>query len=110
MEEVKEKVFIIGSIKQARTIKLVAETYNIAGYDVKYVEPYQDVDMNTLIDKTLIYINEADIVAVVTKPDGSFGDGTSYAMAFARFLEKEILIHEHVECYDDEDFNEAWEE
>ena len=44
-----------------------------------------------LIQRALRLIKDADVVMVVPKSDGTFGEGTLYEMAVAEMLEKTVI-------------------
>ena len=86
------KVFVIGSVSQEDIIKNVASDYLSSECEVRYVSRQPSVDRETLIWKAFTNIMWADLVVAVSKPDGSFGDGTKYEMIFAMFNAKTVII------------------
>lgn len=51
-----------------------------------------DVPRQVIFLEYLRNIDEADRIVVLTKSDGTIGDGVAYEMAFAEYLEKPITI------------------
>ncbi len=84
------KIFVIGSLSCAERIKAIADMYLELGDDVEYVKKQPEKPFEDLVDKALESISKADRIVAVAKCDGTFGQGTTYEMAFAKFLGKDI--------------------
>ncbi len=82
------KIFVIGSLSVEDSIKSVADLYSTLGADVKYVKKQPDKSLEYLIKEAFERISEADMIVAVPKPDGTFGEGTTYELAFAKHLGK----------------------
>lgn len=93
MDTYKDKIYIIGSLSQADRIESTAKYYIETGrYDVRYVKPEPEKPLMTLIQKCFKNILWSDRVYVIPKPDGSFGDGVSYEVAFAKMMGKRVEV------------------
>ena len=84
------KVFVIGSLSCAERIKAIADMYLELGDDVEYVKKQPEKAFEVLVDEAFDLISKADRIVAVAKYDGTFGQGTTYEMAFAKFLGKSI--------------------
>lgn len=85
------KIFIIGSIKQANQIKECAEQLiKFKGYEVKYVKP-SDKSLRKLILECYLNILWCDKLLVMPKNDGTYGDGVTYEMLYAKIVGKEVF-------------------
>lgn len=85
-------VVVLGSMKYPERVRDLAEAYMRQGYKTIYVIHMPEQEKKTLIDHAFNLINWADIVAAVTKPDGSFGDGVLYELEYARRQRKTIEL------------------
>ena len=86
-------VCILASLEQDRdNIRRLAHAYMQKGYFVIYPFPKPDVPRQTIFLDYLRDIDKADKIAVLTKSDGTIGDGVAYEMAFAEYLVKTITI------------------
>ena len=90
--DVQIKVFIIGSISCMERIIEATISFMDKGCIVKHVKPEPDKSLEYLIDKAFNNIKEADLIVAVEKNDGSLGEGTLYELAFAKYLNKEIIL------------------
>ena len=86
------KKIIIASLRQEDDIKKVADKYKKLGYIVDYPIKQPDKELSRIIEDYLYKISLADSVVAITKPDGTFGVGATYEIAFARYLNKPITI------------------
>ena len=84
------KVFVIGSLSCAERIKAIADMYIELGDDVEYVKEQPEKTFEVLVDEAFNSISKADRIVAVAKCDGTFGQGTIYEMAFAKFIGKSI--------------------
>lgn len=85
------KIFIIGSLSCEDRIKTAADFFFQLGYDVEYVKRQPEKTFEILVEETFNSIFTADIIIAVTKEDGTFGQGTTYEIMFAKFLEKIVI-------------------
>lgn len=86
------KIYIIGSMSQADTIKAIGEHLNTLDYyDVRYVQPQPQKYLSNLILECYENIQWADRIFAITKPDGSVGEGVTYEIMYAHTLEKTVL-------------------
>ena len=91
------KAFIIGSVTSSKHDIINAERM---ANSFKYItsrpifpgENGGDLDKIALITRAIELIHESDLVVVVPKPDGTYGDGTLYEWSLAKFWRKEIVI------------------
>lgn len=86
------KVIIISSLSRENDIKKVADYYKKLGYDVDYPIKQSDKEFSRIVEDYLYKISLADIVVAITKSDGTFGTGVTYELAFARYLNKRIVV------------------
>ena len=82
------KVFVIGSLSCSDRIKAIADMYLELGDDVEYVKEQPAFEF--IVDEAFDLISKADRIVAVAKCDGTFGQGTIYEMAFAKFIGKDI--------------------
>lgn len=89
----KTKIYIIGSLSQADRIGSTANYYIGKGdYEVRYVKPEPEASLMDLIEKCFRNILWSDRVYVIPKPNGTFGDGVSYEIVFAKMMGKRVDI------------------
>lgn len=89
------KVCILASLSSEQerdNIQRLAHAYMQKGYFVIYPFPKPDVPRQTIFLNYLRNIDKADKIVVLTKSDGTIGDGVAYEMAFAEYLVKPITI------------------
>lgn len=87
------KVCILASLEQNRdSIQSLARNYMQKGHFVIYPFIQTGVPRQTIFLEYLRNIDGADEVVVLTKPDGTIGDGVAYEMAFAEYLALPITI------------------
>lgn len=84
------KIVIIASLSQEEEIKKVADIYKSVGCQVDYPTKQQNKNFIQIVQDYLYKISVADRVIAITKDDGTFGEGSMYEIAFARFLIKPI--------------------
>lgn len=85
------KVFVIGSLSYEEEIKKVASFFKEEmGDEVDHVRKQPEKSLEILIKESFESISKADRIVAVKKPNGTFGDGTLYEMAFANFIGKPI--------------------
>ena len=85
-------VVIIASLSQEEDIKDVKDYYLYLGYLVDYPTPQFNKSFHEIVEDYFYRISLADKVVAITKDDGSFGEGSTYELAFAKFLNKPIEI------------------
>ena len=85
-------VVIIASLSQEEDIKDVKDYYLSLGYLVDYPTPQFNKSFHEIVEDYFYRISLADKVVAITKDDGSFGEGSTYELAFAKFLNKPIEI------------------
>lgn len=87
------KVCILASLEQGRDkIQNLAHKYMRKGHFVIYPFLKPDVPRQAIFLEYLRSIDGADEIVVLTKSDGTVGDGVAYEMAFAEYLGKPIRI------------------
>lgn len=86
------KIIIISSLSQENEIKEVADYYKKLGHIVDYPIKQSDKEFSRIVEDYLYRISLADVVVAITKSDGTFGTGVTYELAFARYLNKPIVI------------------
>lgn len=88
-----DKVVIIASLSQEDDIKKVRDHYFNMGYLVDYPKAqFNNKSFREIVEDYFYRISLADKVVAITKDDGSFGEGSIYELAFAKFLNKPIEI------------------
>ncbi len=102
--------YVIGSIKQANEIKEFSEYLKFDDtVNVEYVGrdegiSYTDEEWiqkrgiicewySKKIEKCFYYIEKADIVFAVSKPDYTFGDGVMYEMEYAKRIGEKVVVY-----------------
>lgn len=85
------KVYVIGSIMEAKEINRVCEDLYNLKHTVRCIKPikttYKDAVHDCYKD-----IEWCDIVVVIAKSDGSIGESVTHELCFAEFLGKTIYI------------------
>lgn len=88
-----DKVVIIASLSQEDDINDVKDYYLSLGYLVDYPKAqFNNKSFREIVEDYFYRISLADKVVAITKDDGSFGEGSTYELAFAKFLNKPIEI------------------
>lgn len=87
-------VTIIASLSQENDIKKARDNYTKLGYIVDYPRKQYDKEFSKIVEDYLFRISTSDRVIAITKDDGSFGVGSIYELAFAKYLDKPITILE----------------
>lgn len=85
------KVFIIGSMSCEKWIKFVARVFKKIGCEVDYAKKQPEKRFDTLVAEAFRSIADADLIVAIGKADGTFGEGTTYELAFAEFIGKVII-------------------
>lgn len=85
------KVYVIGSIMEAREINRVCEALSNLKHTVRCGNPIKTTYKDSVHER---YNNIAwsDIVVVITKSDGSIGKSETHELCFAEFLDKPIYL------------------
>lgn len=86
------RIYVIGSLSCLDRIESIANHYKKFGHEVDHVEKAPNIPFEKLVENCYARINMADKIVAVTKKDGSIGKATTYEIAFARFLGKNIEI------------------
>lgn len=83
----------MGSSPQAKLIKKLAKQLKKENlhFNVKYVHKKKD-PIETVIHNCFDKITSSNHIVAVTKPDGSFGRGTSYEIEFAKRMGTPVYI------------------
>ena len=83
--------YIISSLSQPKNniIQALADTL---GGSVRYVKPEPDKSFTECVSNCFDNIEWADIIYALPKPDGTFGEGVTYELEYAKRLGKEIRI------------------
>lgn len=86
------KIFVIGSVSQELDIRRVANYLKELGHDVDFVKRQLNTPLSELVENAYDKIYEVDEVVAVPKTDGSLGEGTTYEVAFAKFVGTPVHI------------------
>ena len=86
------RIFVIGSLSQEDEIEKTSQYYENLGYIVDHVRKQPSKAFPDLVNEAFRKIYEADQIVVVPKKDGSFGEGVTYEITFAKFVGKPITI------------------
>lgn len=86
-------IYIIGSLSQAKLIKKLAKQLKKENwhFNIKYAHKKKK-SIETVIHDCFDKIKSSNHIVAVTKPDGSFGKGTSYEIEFAKRMGTPIYI------------------
>ncbi len=87
-------IYVIGSVKQEEDLIKVVDIYCEAyrPCDVEKVVASEHASLDKLIAECYKKISEADLIVAVSKPDGSYGDGTTYEIEFTKFIGKPLKL------------------
>lgn len=85
------KVFIIGSVSCEMWIKIAARFFKKVGCEVDYAKKQPEKRFDTLVAEAFRSIADADLIVAIGKADETFGEGTTYELAFAEFIGKVII-------------------
>lgn len=89
--EYKDKLYIIGSLSQEEAIKSIADYYiGTERYRVRYVKKEPQKSLKSIIQKCFLNIVWADRVIAVPKSDGTYGEGVTYEIVFAKLIGKRV--------------------
>ena len=69
---------------------MVADKYKRMGHNVDYAKQQPGEPFGRIVENAFANIRNADLIAVVLKPDGTIGDGTTYEMVYAESLGKPV--------------------
>ena len=85
------KVYVIGSITEAREINRMCEALFSLKHTVRSVKPIKTTYKDAVHER---YSNIAwsDIVVVIANSDASIGEGVTHELCFAEFLDKPIYL------------------
>lgn len=88
-------IYIIGSVKRMDYINnvksYVEDLYGETCF-ISSVEPRPGWSLEMLIEESFSKIKESDMVIVVSKPDGTLGDGVTYEKVFADLYSEAYII------------------
>lgn len=90
-----KNIFIIGSLSREKRIEETAKFLRSIGCNVDHVRKQPDKDFTTLVYEAFQKISEADSIVAVQKEEGGLGEGTTYEVAFARFIGKDVYIFQN---------------
>lgn len=107
-------VVIIGSINNLASrycIEVLKKRLLEVNKDISVIDPITNNDSRIRMASTLDeiqyaylkYLETADVVIAVSKPNGSFGEATSYEIAISRYMSNTIL---RCQCDSDESIND----
>lgn len=85
--------FVIGSLKQQKDIKTIADCYKKTYKNVSYVIADPSKSITEHIKNAFDKIEFADVVVAVKKPNNTFGEGVTYELEYARRLHKSIHVY-----------------
>lgn len=102
MEE-KKVVTIIGSLTHSSYDIIMLSNYlldmGFTVYDpVTSNRQNKNMTLYDIQDFYISYIINADLVIAVPKPDGTFGESTSYEMAIAKTFHKKVFLYTANDC------------
>lgn len=83
------KIFVIGSLSQSKEIQEIAKSLKTENFIVKYAKP-DNRPFNIVVKQTFDNIDNADVIIVLQKPDGTIGKGTAYEIEYAKRRHKKI--------------------
>lgn len=86
----RKTAYIIGSLSQADEIEKFAKS--LENLNVIYVRLEPQKTFKQCVSECFDNIDKADIIYVITKPDGSIGQGVTYELEYANRLGKEIKM------------------
>lgn len=102
-----KNIVILGSCSQGETFDKMEQKYKLKGHNVWRPIKQPDRPFKELVQECFEAIKNADEVIAIPKPDGSFGQGTTYDICFAEFLGKDVQIDQSKE---QEIVKKKWEE
>lgn len=83
--------YIISSLSQPKDNIIQALANTLSG-SVRYVKPEPDKSFAECVSNCFDNIEWADIIYALRKPDGTFGEGVTYELEYAKRLGKKIRI------------------
>lgn len=91
------KAFIIGSVTSSKhdiiNAERMANSFKYTTFRPIFPgEMDSDIDKVAKMTRAIELISDSDLVVVVPKPDGTYGDYTLFEWSLAKFWEKEIVI------------------
>lgn len=93
-----KKAFVVGSVtKSKQNILDAVILFSKKGYDVsRPIWPEEasesEYTYQQLVSNALLHIQESDLVIIVPKNDGTFGEGTTCGYEISKLLNKDIVI------------------
>lgn len=89
-----KNIFIIGSLSREKRIEETAKFLRSIGCNVDHVRKQPDKSFEDLVWEAYQKIFEADLIVAIQKEEGVLGEGTTYEVAFARFIGKDVVVQE----------------
>ena len=83
-------IYIIGSMSNYDKIKKVVDCLERQGQQPRYAQPSTD-DLPTCIERCYTNIDWANVIIAVPKDDGTFGNGVTYEIAYAKHIGKKVI-------------------
>ena len=100
-------IHIIGTLCRVDAIEEAALHYLKLGYSVSIVRRQPNKSKEELIIQCFDDIRQSSEIVAVPHADGSFGEGTQYEIAFAKFLGRRVRVWQGG-YIDKEKSNEQW--
>lgn len=85
-------IHIIGTFRREDAIEEAALHYLKLGYSVSMVRRQPNKSKEELIIQCFDDIRQSSEIIAVPYTDGSFGEGTQYEIAFAKFLGRRVHV------------------
>ena len=86
------KVVIIASLSQMNDIYKIVNICQKLGIEVHYPRKQPNKEFSKIVEEYCEKISRADLILAIEKEDGNFGNGCTYELAFAKYLNKPIQI------------------
>lgn len=90
------EIFVVGSLSYEDDLKIVTTLFSTQENIVRRVRRQPDKSIDIVIKDTLDDVSRADKVIAVAKPDGTFGEGTTYVMEFAKHIHKPVIYIDNI--------------
>lgn len=86
-------IYIIGSMSNYDKIQEAVQCFERQGQQPRYAQPSTD-NLPTCIERCYTNIDWANVVIAVPKDDGTFGNGTTYEIAYAKHIGKYVIKYD----------------